>query len=202
MQKGQRMVDGAAHELPGKEAAGEEGDELGGADSGLSFAIPWSRTKRATRRTFGWPWIWMGSSPSTVTHDGSGAGVRSVEGNARGGVGEGAGGQRSGEVLFLSSSQGRGEEGGRCGAMRERGARWHGGHCSHAALRLQEEGEDALADSPLDFSFLFTTRSFSLCFFKTSSFWDLFEALNLFQKFCDYSCSLPYICGSSTKIGV
>ena len=85
------MVDGAAHELPGKEAAGEEEDELGGGDSGLSFAIPWSRTKRATRRTFGWSWIWTGSSPSTATRDGSGAGVRAVEENERGGVSEGAG---------------------------------------------------------------------------------------------------------------
>ena len=66
MQQGRRMVDGAAHELPGKEAAGEEEDELGGGDSGLSFAIPWSRTKRATRRTFGWSWIWTGSSQSTT----------------------------------------------------------------------------------------------------------------------------------------
>ena len=76
-QKRQRIMDEVARELPGKEAAGEEEDELGGGDSGLSFAIPWSRTKRATRRTFGWSWIWTGSSPSTVTHDGSGAGVRS-----------------------------------------------------------------------------------------------------------------------------
>ena len=59
MQKGQRMVDGAAHEPPGKAAAGEEEDELGGGDSGLSFAIPWTGMSIATRRTF---WEWLSSA--------------------------------------------------------------------------------------------------------------------------------------------
>ena len=73
-----------------------------------------------------------------------------------------------------------GARGGGDTAARSTGARSTGAR-STAVLRLQEEDDD-FAESPLDFSSLFTTRSFSLFFFRTSSLWDLFEALKLFQK--------------------
>ena len=74
--------------------------------------------------------------------------------------GRGARSRRSRVESAAFSSQGSGEE----GSGRGHGGAKHGEHCSHAALRLQEEDEDALADSPLDFFFLFTTRSFSVSF--------------------------------------
>ena len=76
MQQGRRMVDRAAHEPPGKVAAGEEEDELGGVDSGLSFAIPWTGMSMATRRTFWYPLIWPGKLQSPAMHVGGAALVR------------------------------------------------------------------------------------------------------------------------------
>ena len=82
--------------------------------------------------------------------------------------GEGARSRRRRAESSAFSSQGSGEE----GSGRGHGGAKHGEHCSHAALRLQEEDEEALADSPLNFfSYLQLGPSlFLLLPFKTSEF--------------------------------
>ena len=82
--------------------------------------------------------------------------------------GRGARPRRSRVESAAFSSQGSGEE----GSGRGHGGAKHGEHCSHAALRLQEEDEEALADSPLNFfSYLQLGPSlFLLLPFKTSEF--------------------------------
>ena len=112
-------MDEGARNLPGKGAAAEEEDELVPVDSRRPEAIPWSWTKRATRRCCWCSWICSRSSQATAMHDGNlGRGSCSWRRKWRGREREREqmGEQRSnggGVVLLISSS-----------AARREGPRW------------------------------------------------------------------------------
>ena len=110
------MVDGAARELPSKEAAGEEEGEDGPLDSRLLGSIPRTGMERTTRRCRWWSSICTGSSQSTTATTAVALGFGAREENER--EGEGAnedGEQRSGgggaPLIHLAWDKGEGESG-------------------------------------------------------------------------------------------